>query len=160
MAWITPKTTWLRTDFVNTEDYNRIQGNLKHLADEFNILVQAYTNQNITDLPYADKWNIAENNLEKINQLTYDFDIGAKKQFRANGNYIDYEELNRIERAIDKIQNVYVVNLSLARHLAFRLGNTRMFDCPRGHSVSANADVMGNRLDFELGEERGEYSDD
>lgn len=160
MAWITPKTTWQPTDHINTEDYNRIQGNLAHLANIFNIVVQSYQSQSYTDLPYADKWNIAEDNLDEINRLTYEFDIGAKKHFLDNHNYIDYEELNRLEQAIDKIYNVYVVNMSLARHLAFRLGNTRMFDCPRGHSVNANADVMGNRFDFELGEERGEYSDD
>ena len=124
------------------------------------LVIQAYESQSYTDLPYAEKWNIAEDNLELINQLSYEFDIGAKKQFRANQNYIDAAELNRLERAIDKIHNVYIVQLSLARHLAFRLGNTRMFDCPRGQSANANADVMGNRLDFELGEERGEYSDD
>lgn len=158
--WITPKTTWLPTDYINTDDYNRIQGNLAHIANELNIVIQAYESQSYTDLPYAEKWNIAEDNLELINRLTYEFNLGAKKQFRANQNYIDAVELNRLERAIDKIHNVYIVQLSLARHLSFRLGNTRIFDCPRGQSVNANADVMGNRLDFELGGERGEYSDD
>ena len=111
MAWITPKTDWLPTDYINTEDYSRILGNLKYLADLFNIAVQEYQTQNISDLPYPNKWNIAEDNLEEINQLTYEFEIGAKKQFMVN------------------------------------------------QTNSANADVMGNRLAFELGEERGEYND-
>jgi len=159
MAWQTPKTTWQPTDYINYEDYNRIQSNLKHIADEFRLLIQSYTQQDEDDLPYSEKWNIAENNLEQINQLTYDFSIGEKKQFRANAKYIDYLELNRLESAIAKIHYVYINQLELSRHLSFRLGNTRMFDCPRQTTQSANADVMGNRLAFELGEERGEYND-
>lgn len=159
MAWITPKTNWLPTDYINTEDYSRILGNLKHLANLFNIAVQEYQTQNIDDLPYPNKWNIAEDNLEKINQLTYDFEIGAKKQFMVNQSYIDYIELNRLESATAKIYYVYYNQLENGRHLAFRLGGTKIFDCPRGATNSANADVMGNRLAFELGEERGEYND-
>ena len=159
MAWITPKTTWLPTDYINTEDYNRIQGNLKHIADEFSLVIQDYESQNISDLPYAEKWNIAEDNLEQINQLTYDFEVGAKKHFMANQSYIDYVELNRLEKAIAKIHYVYLNQLENGKHLAFKLGGTKIFDCPRGTTVSADADVMGNRLAFEIGEERGEYND-
>lgn len=159
MAWQTPKTNWQATDYINYEDYNRIQGNLKHIADEFNLLIQSYTQQDEDDFPYADKWNIAENNLEQINQLTYEFEIGSKKQFMANDKYIDYIELNRLESATAKIHYVYLNQLENGKHLAFRLGGTKIFDCPRGTTLSANADVMGNRLAFELGEERGEYSD-
>lgn len=158
MSWLTPKTNWVATDYVNTEDYNRINGNLKHIADEFNLVIAEYQSQNYTELPYSEKWNIAENNLELINQLTYDFEIGAKKEFRANQPYIAYEELNRLERAILKIHNVYLNILTTSPHLAFRLNGNKMFACPRNIS-GANANVMGNRLQFQLGEERGEYDD-
>ena len=157
--WITPKINWVATDHINSHDYNRIQGNLKHIADEFSLLIAEYENQDYTQLPHPEKWNIAEDNLELINQLTYDFEIGAKKEFRINTPYIDYQELNRIESATLKIQNVYLNILTTSRHLAFRLNGTKIFDCPRNIS-GANADVMGNRLQFRLGEERGEYDDD
>lgn len=157
--WITPKTNWTATDYIKSNDYNRIHGNLQHIADEFSLLITEYETQDYTKLPYPEKWNIAEENLELINQLTYDFEIGAKKEFRINTPYIDYQELNRLESAILKIQNVYLNILTTSRHLAFRLNGTRIFDCPRNIS-GANADVMGNRLQFRLGEERGEYDDD
>jgi hypothetical protein len=160
MAWITPKTNWQSTDYINTEDYNRIQGNLQHIANECSLIIQAYATQDIDDLPYAEKWNIAENNLDEINQLTYEFELGAKKQFMPNGNYIDYVELNRLEKAIAKIHYVHLNQLELSKHLPFTLGEPKVFDCPRRTMVNANSNVMGNRLDFELGGERGEYSDE
>jgi hypothetical protein len=159
--WKVPKTNWKPTDYINYEDYNRIQGNLQHIADEFTLAIQSYTPQDEDDLPHAEKWNIAEDNLEQINQLTYAFKIGSKKQFRANQNYIDYEELNRLESAISKIHYVYLNQLENGKHLSFSLGGTKIFDCPRGSGLeeTANANVMGNRLAVELGEERGEYND-
>lgn len=160
MSWITPKTNWVASDFVNTSDFSRITGNLEHLKTLIkNVSTVLPSEQTINDYPFARKLNAIEQALEQINLNSYAFDIGDTKTYVANGHPFDYQELNRIESATAKIYYVYLNQLELSRHLSFRLGNTRMFDCPRQTTQSANADVMGNRLAFELGEERGEYND-
>ena len=130
--WITPKTNWVATDPVNASDYNRISGNLNYLNEELNALQNTLdTNKTYTDLPYPSVWNAIEDTLDEINQLTYDFEIGSKSQFVANGNYIDYIELKRIEGAILKIGLTWKAEKDCMPHLAFRLGNSRTFDVPR-----------------------------
>lgn len=157
--WITPKTTWVATDSINYEDYNRIGGNIEHIADEFDVLLTPHTTQDEADFPYPVKWNLLEDNLELLNQATYDFVAGVKKQFSANTGYIDYIELNRLESLILHIQNVYLTQLANSKHLSFRLGGDKMLFCPRNIN-NANANVMGNRLQVRLGNERGEYADE
>lgn len=157
MAWIKPKTNWVATDKIDSHDYNRIAGNLQYMADKMRLIIQQYQLQNYDSLPYADKWNIAENNLELINELSYDFAIGQKKQFRTGSNYIDYKELNRLESATLRIHNIFMNQEELARHFAFTCGGTRMFDVPR-RNQSANANVMGYRMSFRLGTTKGAYN--
>lgn len=156
MAWRQPKTDWVKTDYINAHDYNRIAGNLQYLADKMNLIISQYEAQAYNTLPYADKWNLAENNLETINKLSYEFSIGSKKSFKVNDYYIDYKELNRIESATLKIHDVYMNQLELSRHFAFTLGGTRMFDVPRSN-LRANANVLGHRLSFRLGTGKGVY---
>lgn len=157
MAWNKPKTNWVATDKIDSHDYNRIAGNLEYMAEKLNIIVEQSQLQGYDSLPYFDKWNLAENNLEIINKLSYDFSIGSKKQFKTGDNYIDYKELNRLESAILRIHNVYMNQQELARHFAFTLGGTRMFDVPR-RNQSADANVMGYRMSFRLGTKKGVYN--
>ena len=132
MAWITPKTDWVATDSINATDHNRISGNLNYLNEELHARQSELPdNKSFSDLPYASLWNAIENTLDAINQLSYEFEIGSKQEFRANGNYIDYAELNRIESAILKIGLTWQVEKACMPHLAFRLGNSKTFDVPR-----------------------------
>lgn len=162
MVWITPKTDWVSSDKINTYDFNRIVNNLLYLQSEIeNIQSNSELpgEKAITDYPFASMLNDIENELERINRVTYNFNIGTKKTYTANGHPFDYNELNRIEGATLKIHNVYLSQLANGKHLSFTLGGTNIFDCPRGISIGSN-EVMGNRLVFRLGEEKGGYLED
>lgn len=43
MAWITPKTDWVATDYLNFDDLNRIENNIKYLSDYINIFMTSPT---------------------------------------------------------------------------------------------------------------------
>ena len=131
MAWITPKTDWVETDFINTSDYNRIAGNLNYIEELANVLYTVQDTEELSDdkvysdLPFTDLYNAVENNLEKINQYTYAFDIGDTKTFVVNQPYIDYVELNRIESWTLRIKLTLEAQKENKPRLAFTLGNYR-----------------------------------
>lgn len=163
-VWTIPKTDWISTDFINTHDYNRIVGNLYYLKDLIDE-VAMYNSVSIdtmeeskvvSDLPYPRLYNVIEQNLEKLNKGTYDFDIGDTKTFYANQSFIDYEELNRIESWSFRLYETLLIQKALQRNLKFKLGGTRMFDVPRTSNID-DLEEIAYRLPLRLGEEKGEY---
>ena len=124
MAWTTPKTDWYGTtdadgvyigDRFNAADFNRIKNNLDFLRDlaiklydEFS-LVSLGQDRVPGDYFYADEINQLEENLVTLNANTLQRNYGAAPVYNANGNTIDFTELNRLEGAIldlyDRLNN-------------------------------------------------------
>ena len=149
MAWITPKTDWkaeyddtglFTGDFFNVGDYNRIKNNLlyiRELATHFvpdvpEIIVGADKHYPINGSPdydndhfFADEINRIENGLAALDEVMPFVDFGQKKTYFDNGKFIDYNELNRIERAELKVYELLTDSLAGLRHLAFRLNPGR-----------------------------------
>ena len=122
--WVTPKTDWhyeLDSDGLyigdrfNAVDFNRIKNNLEYLRglaikmyDEFTIHALG-TDRTPTDYFYADEINQLEENLNTINYNSIKRSYGTAPSYTANGNIMDFTELNRLEGAIldlyDKLSN-------------------------------------------------------
>ena len=128
--WHTPKTNWQYPDPVNIVDYNRIKNNLAYLQERASKLYAAFQIQSMgtdkTDFRahyYADEWNLFESNLDIINKHIFTQDYGPTVRFFDNGPFIDYMELNRIEGAILRMNEILDnLEAGLAR-FSFRLGN-------------------------------------
>lgn len=115
MAWETPKTNWHGTtdasgayvgDRFNAVDFNRIKNNLTYLRE---LSVKLYEEFSIVSLGvdrtpvnyfYADEINQLEENMETINTNTLRRSYGSAPVYVDNGNTPDFDELNRLERAI------------------------------------------------------------
>ena len=130
-VWIEPKTDWSANDCLNATDYNRIVCNMAYLKAFLDTLFNGLTDittmeeKTYTSLIFAREINAIETALQTLNLETYRFDIGNPMEYIANGKTIDYNELNRIESAMSKL-NVQMVNHkeNLTR-LAFILGNQK-----------------------------------
>lgn len=131
MAWQTPKTDWIATDFMNVANFNRIKNNLAYLKDYAQTLYSfpvsdLPTDESISGFPYAETLNSIETILEEINNGTYNFDIGEKQTFFPNGHPWDFEEVNRIESATLKIYNALILEEKALPHLEIRLGKKQL----------------------------------
>lgn len=146
MAWSTPKTDWKAEysnieiylgDFFNVEDYNRIKNNLQYVRDRGSELFYGlpvlnlgadkhlpvagspdYNNDNI----FVDEINKIENGLQGIQDVIALFNYGTKKTFYENGLFIDYIELNRIERAELDLYEHIESSIAGKMRLEIRLG--------------------------------------
>jgi len=122
--WETPKTDWHYEldseglyvgDRFNAADFNRIKNNLEYLRelaikmyDDFTIHALG-TDRTPNDYFYADEINQLEENLNTINYNSIKRSYGTAPSYTANGNIMDFAELNRLEGAIldlyDKLSN-------------------------------------------------------
>lgn len=122
--WETPKTDWHYEldseglyvgDRFNATDFNRIKNNLEYLRelaikmyDDFTIYALG-TDRTPQDYFYADEINQLEENLNTINYNSIKRSYGTAPSYTANGNIMDFAELNRLEGAIldlyDKLSN-------------------------------------------------------
>lgn len=122
--WETPKTDWHYEldseglyvgDRFNATDFNRIKNNLEYLRelaikmyDDFTIYALG-TDRTPNDYFYADEINQLEENLNTVNQKSIKGAYGNAPSYTANGNIMDFTELNRLEGAIfdlyDKLSN-------------------------------------------------------
>lgn len=104
--WTKPKIDWDISSRFDMRDYNRIKNNLDYLKELFLALFPSITWQNMgadkgyTDYPYADDINRFEDNLDTLNKSFIILEIGDKKTFYENQPFIDFNELNRIEKGI------------------------------------------------------------
>lgn len=127
--WITPKTDWNTNSKFNIDDYNRIKNNLVYLKDRANKLIIPFEIDDMgSDLTaYTSFWdvkifNLFETNLEKINQKTYNKNLGDTKTFYENGQFIKYDELNRLESSMITLKDTLDRQEQGLRHIPFRLG--------------------------------------
>lgn len=104
--WIEPKTDWDKNSRFDMRDYNRIKNNLNYLRELFLTLYpwllwqDMGSDKGYADYPYADDVNRFEDNLDTLNKSFIRFDMGEKRNFFENQPFIDFNELNRIERGI------------------------------------------------------------
>lgn len=135
MQWIEPKTDWAARkdedgkyagDYFNTMDYNRIKNNIEFLgavARQFwPVFVRAMPDRNYKEYPYADEINTLTDNLEAINAFV-GCEIGQKTVYTANGAFIGYDDLNRMESACLKLYEVMWNLYTRPVKLPFRLGS-------------------------------------
>lgn len=74
---------------------------------------------------YAREINNIETNLETLNLGTYDFGIGEKQVFKANGSTPLWSEFNRIESACLLLYKTLVVHKKALPRLDFTLGGEK-----------------------------------
>ena len=131
MAWTEPKTNWTKDDFFNIEDYRRITNNIMYLKDFLDSLfyglsdIQSMSEKNISEPIYAREINDIENNIELLNIETYKLEIGETKEYFPNQRTMDFNELNRIEKAMFDIYTKMKKHKELLTRLSFRLGNQK-----------------------------------
>lgn len=113
MSYIEPKTDWVATDRFNISDYNRIKNNLVYLHEKACIVFGEFEIEDMGEdiTTYTGLWDFAdfnkfENNLDTINLNMLSEDYGVKKTFYGNSPFITYEELNRIENAIVRMNTI------------------------------------------------------
>ena len=129
IEWLMPKTNWVSTDRMNMEDYNRIKNNISYLKEKANEINQKFEIQDmgVDIIDYLELWdyekfNLFEDNIEKINQSIFTQDIGIKKTFYPNGMFIKYDELNRLEKACEKMKDIIERQAVGLRKIPFTLG--------------------------------------
>lgn len=126
--WQTPKTDWTANDVVLCSDYNRIKGNIDYLQTLACKIYKGFDIEEMGDdkteeqYPYADEYNRLEQNIEMIAKSTAGFQYGESPVFFDNGNFLDYQELNRIERATLDMYNQLTNQYKGRRMLTFTLG--------------------------------------
>ena len=146
MAWITPKTDWKAEydpigqymgDYFNIEDYNRIKNNLLYLRELATELFYGvpvievgvdkhypvagnpdFNNDNY----FADEINLIEDALQSLEDFINLFNHGNKQTFYANGAFIGYAELNRIESAELELYTYITDSINGKSRLALHLG--------------------------------------
>lgn len=120
MTWSTPKTNWHGStdsegvytgDRFNAIDFNRIKNNLVYLRELAIEMYESFTIHSLgndrtpADYFYADEINKLEENLNTINTHSINRSYGTAPTYVANGNTMDFTELNRLESAILDLYN-------------------------------------------------------
>lgn len=130
--WHTPKTNWKATDRFNYVDYNRIKNNLTYLYElaqevykQFSIVDMGADIEDYTGWFTAAAFNAFESNLETINKNIFTQDYGVSQRFFNNGQFIKWDELNRIESATLQMNDLLERQKANLRKLPFRLGAFR-----------------------------------
>lgn len=130
--WHTPKTNWKATDRFNYVDYNRIKNNLTYLYElaqevykQFSIVDMGADIEDYTGWFTAASFNAFESNLETINKNIFTQDYGVSQRFFDNGQFIKWDELNRIESATLQMNDLLERQKATLRKLPFRLGAFR-----------------------------------
>lgn len=157
-SWTEPKTNWQPTDYFNIDDYNRIVGNLVYIEDmarqlfELLDIEQMEEEKNYYSMFYAREMNAIENNLENINLSSYKFNIGVKQEFFANGQTPLWSEYNRIESATLQLFYALYGQISILKHMEFRLNGQKPF-ARRVRYVKD--EIIAHRLRWRLGTNNG-----
>lgn len=117
MSWTTPKTDWKSTDYFNIQDFNRINQNIKNLVSYTKIYKHDFNVNLNNDISSYNAYYTADqfNNFEIALYYCayYNGRSFSRKTFYSNGLFIDYNELNRIEKeceALREIQLKYTTN--------------------------------------------------
>ena len=137
MAWSTPKTDWYgevnvegeyQGDRFNAVDYNRIKNNIDYLHDLSLEMYEPYTYTNMGndkspgDFFYADEIMNIEQAFTQLVANTFPRDYGTSPTYSANGNTMDFNELNRLESAILNFYNILTNQKQGLRHFTWNFG--------------------------------------
>lgn len=129
--WKTPKTDWTADDYFNYWDYNRITNNIFFLNRFMRFLFLPFSivdmgdDKNYESMIYAKEFNVIEDNLQTVNQNTYQFEIGEKKTWQANRPTPTYKDFNRIESACLKLYTQAMTDYGALTILKFTLGGEK-----------------------------------
>lgn len=129
--WLPPKVDWTADDYFNAKDYNRIVGNMFYLRGYLDSLFESITyiermeDKTYQSLIYAREINAIEEELEILNNETYRFYMGEKKEYKANKATPLWSEFNRIESAMLLLHNTMIAHKEALPRLAFRLGGQK-----------------------------------
>lgn len=136
MAWLQPKTDWQPGDWFNVQDYNRIKNNLDEIRLQALILWPDFSwdelgaDKSYEDYGfYADEINRFESNVENIRNGTYPFETGKQQAYYDNQPFIDWQELNRIEKACLMFYENIQSRITGRRHLQMKLSGRRYVQC-------------------------------
>lgn len=116
MSWVTPKTDWQVREYVNglyngdwfnLSDYDRIRGNLEYLRilaqNVLHVVIPqtAMPPRGFGAYPRASDFNTVEANLFAVVNVLNLLPPGyySKTDWAANGPFLTFEDLNRIESA-------------------------------------------------------------
>lgn len=131
-GYIEPKTNWASDDKFNIADYNRILNNLKAISSTIEkVYKQVETVDMGDEIPeesYSTYWDVKYFNAFEKNVATLETFLGIEatgfsKTFYPNGVFIDWQELNRIEKSIEDMAERLVREIACLERLDFRLGN-------------------------------------
>ena len=131
MAWITPKTDWVSSDYFNIEDYSRIRGNIQYVYEYALQLykffgINAMQERTLGGAVAAELLNDVENNLDKIVENTYNLiEYRPGKSFEPGQAAWNYDDLNRIERNLLLIITMLESQEAGLKRLAFELGGVQ-----------------------------------
>ena len=95
-------------------DYNRIKNNLTYLYElaqevykQFSIVDMGADIEDYTGWFTAASFNNFESNLDTINKNIFTKDYGVSQRFFDNGQFIKWDELNRIESATLQMNDLF-----------------------------------------------------
>lgn len=104
MAWITPKTDWVGSDYFNLDpDYARIKGNIEYLIELSKTMYPEYqtpalTEASIDGYPTVSFFNdVVEATQEILNRCYAPASAREMRLYEANGRGWNADELNVIE---------------------------------------------------------------
>lgn len=131
MAWITPKTNWVPTDYFDLDpDYNRIKGNIEYLF-EFSkklyvppdmIPMQVY---DISDDAEPDFFNnIVDNVLILAEETYYPPGFETMERYEGNKRIWTANHLNTIEKNLNLVYTGYKSQWNLLPMLAYEMGGS------------------------------------
>ena len=135
-TWLPPKTDWVASDYFNYIDYNRIMYNLiflhnfaKSMYYHIEDLESMGNKRVVGDFVYASDFNAIEDNVVKINEATYQYDIGEKHTYFVNGSTPTFEDFNRIEGAILRLYQTLKAQYDALTTMPFTLGGEKGIRC-------------------------------
>jgi len=111
MAWVTPKTDWVSSDYYNFADLNRVENN----ANEIAALIATFTNpitldsvntsRDNTSIEFYDSLNRIENNILAFAIYLPLVWVTPKTNWASLSNF-DYSDANRLEGNLLALYNM------------------------------------------------------
>lgn len=134
-----PEANWTASSYINADDYNNFCVHIYCISQELSVFYPIGDNfddmdtsggsisspaVSYNDFPTPDRWNLIEDKIELLDNLTGNIvGVGEKKIFQEGDKYIDYIELNRLTNAIIGFYNLFDSLWNNRVTLPFTLGN-------------------------------------
>lgn len=134
-----PEANWTASSYINADDYNNFCVHIYYISQELSVFYPIGDNfddmdtsggsisspaVSYNDFPTPDRWNLIEDKIELLDNLTGNIvGVGEKKIFQEGDKYINYIELNRLTNAIIGFYNLFDSLWNNRVTLPFTLGN-------------------------------------